>query len=72
MANGNITRREFYSALVGIWCWIGLILGNQLRAEGRWTTAVLFVTSIVMTSMYAAKTIRSTDDHGERPTKNAL
>jgi hypothetical protein len=58
MTDGNrfahVTRREFYGALVVVWLYIMLVIGDLLRIEWRWTTAILWFASIGMVFAYSA------------------
>jgi len=54
-----VTRREFYSALVVIWLYMALVLGDLLRIEGHWTTGVLWAASIMCLLAYSVMTLRS-------------
>ena len=57
MTDGNksamVTRTEFYRALSVIWVYISLLLADQWRSDGRWTTMMLFLLSICMICAYS-------------------
>jgi len=48
----HVTRREFYGALVVVWLYIMLVLGDLLRVEQRWTTGLLWAASLFMVVGY--------------------
>jgi hypothetical protein len=62
MINGDksvhVTHREFYIALSVIWLYIMLIIGDKLRLEERWSTAMLWLMALIMVFWYSAKGIR--------------
>jgi hypothetical protein len=43
-----VTRQEFYGALVVVWLYIMLVIGDLLRIEWRWSTAILWVAALGM------------------------
>jgi hypothetical protein len=57
MAHGDetlsITRREFYGALTIVWAYIWVVIGALLRFEGRWTTGILWLASLMMVVAYS-------------------
>jgi hypothetical protein len=68
MTNGDkpvyITRREFYGALWVVWLSIMLVLGDLLRIEWRWTTAILCLASFVMAMVYMVQVSRAVQARG--------
>ena len=57
--SGQVTRREFYGALVVIWFYIWLVIGDLLRIERRWTTAILWLASLLMFLAYTVISLRA-------------
>ena len=57
--SGQVTRREFYGALVVIWFYIWLVIGDLLRIEQRWTTAILWLASLLMFLAYTVISLRA-------------
>lgn len=55
----HVTRREFYGALVTIWLYIMLVLGDLLQINERWTTGLLWAAALFMTVTYAWLSIRT-------------
>ncbi len=61
-----VTCREFYSALMIVWLYILLVIGDLMRLEGRsGTRFLLWAASFFMTAVYIFLSIRS------RPTSSA-
>jgi hypothetical protein len=58
----HVTRREFYAALVTIWLYIMLVLGDLFRLSERWITGFLWAAAFFMTIAYAWLSIRSGRD----------
>lgn len=63
MADGDksarVTRREFYGALVVIWMYIWLVIGDLLRIEWRWSTAILWLASLFLFVVYSVVSLRA-------------
>jgi hypothetical protein len=55
----HVTRHEFYGALVLIWLYIMLVIGDLLRIEWRWSTAILWVASFFVMVTYYVTNYRS-------------
>jgi ribosomal protein L7/L12 len=68
MANGdksiNVSRREFYGALVIVWLYIMLVLGDLMRIEERWSTGLLCAASLFMVIAYSVVGIRAMPSRG--------
>ena len=47
-----VTRREFYAALVLLWIYISVVIGDLLRIEWRLSTCILELSSIAMIFAY--------------------
>jgi len=54
----HVTRSEFYSALLIVWLYLMLVIGDLMRVEGRWSTNVLWGGSCIMVVAYLVMTIR--------------
>ena len=63
MADGDksmfVTRREFYAALVVVWLYIMIVIGDLQRIEWRWTMAIMWGVSILMMVSYSVISFRS-------------
>lgn len=55
----NVTRREFYSALVVVWLYIMLVTGDLARVGGSWTNWILWAASLFMVVAYSIKGFRA-------------
>jgi len=68
MANGDksiyVTRREFYGALVIVWLYIMLVIGDQIRLEWRWTMGILMLASCLMMISFAVLAFRASQTRG--------
>ena len=68
MANGykpiQVTRREFYGALVVVWLYIMIVIGDLLRLEWRWTTGILWLASFFMVIAYSVQSFRGSQFRG--------
>ncbi len=63
----HVTRREFYSALVIIWIYIMLVLGNLFKADERWTTGLLWAASLLMVIAYSVAAFLGKPSRGTVP-----
>lgn len=54
-----VTRQEFYGALVVVWLYIMLVIGDLLRIEWRWTTAILWAAALGMMVLYSVVSFAS-------------
>jgi ribosomal protein L7/L12 len=50
--NNFVTRSEFYGALVVIWLYIMVVLGDLMRLQEQWTTGILWAASLLMMVVY--------------------
>ena len=56
--SAHVTRREFYSAMLVVWLYIMLVIGDLLRFESRWTMQILFFASLLTMFFYALMILR--------------
>ncbi len=49
----HVTRREFYGALGVLWLYMTFVIGDLLRIEWRWSTAIQGAMALMMTLVYA-------------------
>lgn len=53
-----VTRREFNGAMIVVWLYIMLVIGDLIRIEFRWTMAILWAASFFMVIAYAFTVFR--------------
>jgi uncharacterized membrane protein YhaH (DUF805 family) len=59
MTDGHVTRSEFYSALMLVWLYIMMVIGDLMRIDWRWTQTVMWVASLMVMLVYVFLSFRA-------------
>jgi hypothetical protein len=64
----NVTKAEFYSALVLVWLYIMISLGNSLRRGPRdWPDVLIWLVALAQVLLYSWQAVRTRRSDAAKP-----